>query len=330
MMVRVILGAALVLGASAAWADDIATSAALPVDGLQFVGFYVANDAHLFEQQGLAVKQVVIAGIGSFNAVVAGSIDFSFSSGASLARAASHGQRMLAIANMNNEPSWTIEVRGEITEAAHFDPKAPLATRAKILAGRTISVQSYNSVEHAYLKIIAKEGGIDPDSITVAPMQPQDAMAALSRKAIDGLVSAPPWAQQAEVDLKTVPIASGFTGDPAWMKPMSNSIVVTRPQLCAEHREICVKMGHAMAASAKLIHDQPDVALGILKKRFASMNQAVIDSSFVFLRRATPEVPNVSVEGLENGDRINIDAGFMKPEEKLKSYDGLYSNEFLR
>ncbi len=326
-----LFGVALVFGAGRlAHAQMEQTSLALPVDGVQFVTLYVAEDAHFFEQQGLEVKVVKIAGVGAFNAVIAGSVDFSMSSATSLVRAAAHGQRMLAIANMNNRPSWSIVLRQDLAAAAHFDGQAPLALRAKVLQGRTIAVQSMNSVEHAYLRIIAGEGGVDPESITVTPMQLGDTLGALARKAIDGFASAPPWPQQVVEDGSAVVVASGIDGDPPWMTPMGNGLVIARPQFCVDHRSICMKMGHAMALSATMIHQQPQAVQAFLTKRFASMSRAVIARAFAALREATPEIPAVTPAGLANGDRINVAAGFMKEADMLKSYDGLSTDEFVR
>jgi ABC-type nitrate/sulfonate/bicarbonate transport system substrate-binding protein len=117
-------------------AEEEHTLLTLPADVMQFLGIYAAQDLGFWKDQGLDVKTQFITGIGSFNAVVAGSADFSVSSAASLTRAAAKGQRMLAIANMIDKPVWVIVVSKEIAEAAHFDPKAPLAERAKILAGK--------------------------------------------------------------------------------------------------------------------------------------------------------------------------------------------------
>ena len=33
---------------------------------------------------------------------------------------------------------------------------------------------------------------------------------------------------------------------------------------------------------------------------------------------------------LENAELYNIGAGLLKPEEKLKSYDGLYTDEYVK
>jgi len=44
---------------------------ALPADVMQFLGVYAAADEGFWQREGLDVKTVFIAGVGSFNAVVA-------------------------------------------------------------------------------------------------------------------------------------------------------------------------------------------------------------------------------------------------------------------
>ncbi len=304
---------------------------ALPADGMHFLALYAAQDFHFLEQQGLDVKIVFIAGIGSFNAVVAGAADFSVGSGASLARAAARGQRMLAIANMSSRPTWAIAVRKDIAEAKHFDPKAPLDVRAQILKDLKMGVGGINTVAHAYLKVIAKTGGVDPEKdMVVAAMQPPDIIAAMSRKAIDGFVDGPPWPQQTVQDGATVIIAEGIAGDPPWLTPIGSGLIITRPQLCADHRSICEKMGHAVAMGAKFIHEHPAEALESLKKRFPQAGEPALARSLAIVQQATPDPPVVEEAAIVNGDRVNVEAGMMKPDEMLKSYDGLFTDQFVR
>ena len=35
-------------------------------------------------------------------------------------------------------------------------------------------------------------------------------------------------------------------------------------------------------------------------------------------------------QSLENADDFNVEAGMMKADAKLKSYDGLYTDEFVK
>jgi NitT/TauT family transport system substrate-binding protein len=302
---------------------------ALPTEGMQFLAYYVAEDLGFFAQEQLEVKKQVLAGVASFNAVVAGSADFAFASGASITRAAARGQRMLAIAQMNNRPSWDIVIRKDVAEKAHFDPNAPIEQRAKVLQGKTIGTQGINALDHAYLKVVARLGG-DPESMTVSAMAPVDTLAAFSRKAIDGFVSAPPWPQQVEEDGSAVPVAIGPKGEPASLLPIASGLIVTRPQLCAEHRQVCEKMGHAMLMAARAAHERQKDVLALLAKRFPTIKPSVLERSQQLLIAGTPEMPAVDPAAIRKGDQLNVDAGFLKQSDMLPSYEGLSTNEYLK
>ncbi len=306
------------------------TAVAIPAISFAFTGDYVAEDAGLYKAAGLDVDIKFLAGNAGFNAMISGAVDFSFSSGTNLDRAAARGQKMLAIANMNNLPPWDVVIRKSVADAAHFDPNAPLAERAKILKGRTLVVDGIGSAAHSFLRVIAMAGGIDPDSITVSALQPQEMLAAYQRGRIDGISLGPPWPQTLEQDGAAVVIASGLNGDPAWLTPIGSSTVITRPQFCAQHRSICEKMGHALAAASKYVHEHPQETLAILQKRFPNTAPAVVAASFEAMRKAMPSSPTIEAKALENGDRINIEAGFIKPSDRLNTYDDLFTNEYLK
>jgi len=151
------------------------TSVAIPAVSFAFTANYIAEDAHLYEQNGLDVKIQFLAGNAGFNALISGAVDFSFSSGTNLDRAAAKGQKMLAIANMNNLPTWSVVLRKEIAEATHFDPKAPLTERAKILKGRTIVIDGINSASHSYLRVVAQAAGSIPTPSSSRPCSRRNA-----------------------------------------------------------------------------------------------------------------------------------------------------------
>ncbi len=322
--------AATLLAASLAAAAEDHALVALPADVMQFLGIYAASDQGFWAREGLNVKTVFIAGVGSFNAVVAGSAEFSVSSGVALTRAAAHGQRMLAIANMLDKPVWSIVIAKDIAQKAGIGPDAPLAERARLMAGRRMGIDAVSSVVHGYLRVIARAGGLQPDSIVVAPLQPQETLAAFARGALDGFVGGPPWPQLAETHYGAVPIASPLTGDPPWIAPNGSGVIVTRPQFCAEHRPVCVKMGRGLAAGAKFIHDEPTDALALLKKHFPNTPDPVLAAVFAAVQAGTPVPPVMAKEVLENSERLNIEAGFLAPSDRLKSYDGLATDEFVR
>ena len=66
-----------------------------------------------------------------------------------------------------------------------------------------------------------------------------------------------------------------------------------------------------------------------MKKRFPTLDDPLLKASFEELRKVTPSPPLVNKAAIENSETFNVDAGLLKPDEKLKSYDGLFTNEFV-
>jgi ABC-type nitrate/sulfonate/bicarbonate transport system substrate-binding protein len=327
---RVLVALALIAsGAQLARAQDMESVVlAVPNVALTFAPGYLAEDWGLFTKHGLSVKSVVITGIGSANAVISGSADFAEISGATLTRAAARGQRMVGIVATLNRPVIQIVLRKEL--AAGFDPKAPLEKRVQLLRGRTIAVDSINSVIHAYLLLLARRAGMSGDDIRVAPMAPNNTMAAYQTRQIDGFTMSMPWPLTPVLDGSAVVIASGADGDPADMYPFGHNIFVAKPETCERRKSACAKLGKALVEAINGMLDRPDDALALLKKRFAAFDDKLLAAGFAEIRKGTPRPPVVTKADLENAELYNIGAGLLKPEEKLKSYDGLYTDEYVK
>ena len=303
---------------------------AVPAVGFPFTAGYVADALGLWEKHGLRVKTVTVAGIGSTNAVISGSAEFAQISGLSLTRAAASGQRLLAIANTLERPITEISIRRDIAAAAGFDPKAPLAKRAQVLKDHTFAIGGVNTVVHAYLRIVAGIGGLDPESIRVAPMAGDNMLAGMQTRAIDGMSTVLPWTRKGTVEGTTVLVASGAEGDPPHLAPLAFNVVATRPETCEKRKSLCVKMGRAVSEAMATIRDDPQRTLAVVKQRFAKFDEAVLNVSVDIVRRATPAVPAVTAAALENAENFNVEARLMKPDAKLKSYEGLSTGEYVK
>ena len=301
-----------------------------PAESLSFSASYLAEDLGIFKANGMAVKMILIPGVGAFNAVVAGSADFGQPSAITLTRAAAKGQRMLAIAETTNRPIIQVALRKDIAEAGGFDPKSSFEKRAALLKGRTIAADATGSLIHGYVLLMAKRAGLDPASVQVAFMQPPNMLAAFQTKQIDGYAMSPPWPLVSVLKGDAVMLASGPDGEPADLEPFANNVVVTRPDTCQKRRALCEGMGKSFTQAEAYMHDHPDEALALLKKRFATLDDKVLAGAFETVRKISPSPPAVSAKGFDNAERYNIEAGLMKPEDKLASYDGLYTDAFVK
>jgi ABC-type nitrate/sulfonate/bicarbonate transport system substrate-binding protein len=301
---------------------------AVPVVGLAFSLGYLADDLNLWEKHGVRIKTVQISGIGAMNAVIAGSADFTQSSGSAVTRAAARGQKLIGIVGTLNRPSVQIILRKDV--AAGFDPKAPVEQRVKALRGRTIAVDAINSVIHAYVRYLAKRAGFDPEEIRIAVLQPPNMLAALQAKQVDGFAMAPPWVQKPLLDGDAVMVASGPDGDPAGLAPFANTLVATKPDTCAKRKALCEGVGATFRKAASVMLERPNEALPLLKKRFPQFDDRQLAVAFEDIRKITPRDLRLTAEAFKKAERFNVEAGLLKPDETLKSYDGFFTDQFLK
>ena len=322
--------AGLVGFAAPAAAEIEKTSLAQTPAIVAFLAAYIAEDANIWRDNNLDVKVIYLDGVATVNAVIAGSADFALSSSAALTRAAAHGQRLLALASMNNQSGQVTVIRKEFADAVRFDPTAPLSVRAQVLKGRIVSGGSVGSVADVFLKSVARAGGLDPSAFTSPPLNASELLAAFSRRAVDGFSYSLPYPQQVVAEGTAVVVADGTNGELKEFFPLAAGLLLTRPQLCTERRSLCEKMGHSMLIATQFLLERRADATAILKKRFPTVSDAVLASAFDAVRRMTQSPPTVTLIALENGDRMNAEAGFLRLEDRVQSYDGLFTNEFLR
>jgi NitT/TauT family transport system substrate-binding protein len=291
---------------------------------------FIAEELGLWAKHGLRVKIIQIAGVGATNAVIAGSADFVQAGGSTLTRAASRGQRLLAIANTVERNIVAITMRKEVAAAAGFDAKAPLEKRAAVLRGRTFGVGAINANPHAYLLAVASRGGVKPDELRVTALEGNAMMAAFNNKQIDGMSNSPPWPLKPVVDGLSVVIASGPEGDPPNAIDFAYNVILAKPETCEKRRALCEGVGQVMKEAVAYIHEHPTEVMAILAKKFPNLEPKLIAAAFEEIRKSTPKVPVVTKQSLNNADDFNVEAGMMKADAKLKSYDGLYTDEFVK
>jgi hypothetical protein len=94
---------------------------------------------------------------------------------------------------------------------------------------------------------------------------------------------------------------------------------------------MCARMARAYAAAGKMVQEQPDkVFEEVLKKRFAKMDPALLKAAWDRTQKAHAKDIRVTVPQLENSQKVSLVAKLLDPKDALKSFDGLYTDEFLK
>lgn len=304
---------------------------ALPSPTLTFSAPFLAEDAGLYKAEGLSVSHRMLVGVEAVNAVIAGSADFTMSTGPVFLRANARGQGLVAVANLIDKPLVEMVMRKDVADSLHFNNGWSLKQRGEALKGKTIAIQGVGSIIHVWERLVAARGELDPENdVRIAPLDPPAMLAALQTKSADGFATSPPYTTQAVLDGSAVMYASAAEGIAPDLIPFPYGLIMTKPATCQKDADKCRRVVHALAAATKMIHDQPDKALQILSARFKQMDPTVLAAAWKTVSAAHASDLRVTKAELVTADKVNVEAKLLKPEDQLKSYDGLIDNDYLK
>lgn len=330
MIRRIIAALGLALAASSVQAQDTA-KLAIPTFSLTLSPIYIAADKGFWKAEGLDVDMPLIAGIGATNALIAGSVDFTVTTAASFTRAVGRGQKLVAIANTLEKVQIEIVVAKTWADKLGMKESDPIARRAAALKGAKIAVDAPNTIVHGYVRYAARAAGLDPDrDVTVSPMQPPAMLQALKSGQVDGFAMSRPWASMVRREGIAVTLASSPSGDFPELNPFGYNMIITRPGVCEAKPTTCRKLLAGVRKALELMHDKPDEALAVLKKRFDKTDPDLVEDAYKGVMAGTPRTPEVKEAGLANAQTYQFKAGQIKQEEMLKSFAGIYTNEYSK
>lgn len=92
-------------------------------------------------------------------------------------------------------------------------------------------------------------------------------------------------------------------------------------------------MGRGIAEAVVFMHEHLAETLAILRPRFAQLPETVLANAFDAYNaynKASTLPPAITEAARRNSEDFQVEGGITKPEEKLASFDGRYTDEFIR
>ena len=318
-------------GSTAGTAQETEVVFAIPALTLTFSSHYVAEDGGFFKKEGLKVTTRNLVGVASTNAVIAGSAEFSMSTGPVLLRAAAQGQKLLTIANLVDRPLVEFVLRKDVAERLGITREMPLAERAKRLKGTTIAIQGVGSIIHAWERYVVAKGGLDVEKdVRIAPMDPPAMLPALESKAIDGYVTSLPFTTLAVGKGQAMMLATAVTDAPELL-PFGYGLLYTRAEVCQSKRELCQRMARAYIGAAKMIQEKPDeIYETILKKRFPEDGPGAVEVRLGCRAEGAREGHQGNAAPARKLAKGQFGSQAARSQGRAESYKGIYTDEFVR
>ncbi len=302
-------------------------SLALPALTVLFLPVYVGEDMGIWKKLGLNVTLHQITGMGSTNAMLAGSVDFAVQSGQSLIRGNIRGRHMLGIALMADGIDFDLIAGKELAKG--IDMSAPVEKRLAALKGKKVSTDAPNTVIDGVLRFFVAKAGLDPKTdITTVYMQPSEAIAALKSGAVAANMLNFPWAETSQREAGGVVIASGVTDLPELL-PTAATTTTVRQGYCDSHASICEKLVHGYVLAHQFIHEHPDEALQIALKRMPKANLSDLQQSVPIIVKTMPLVPRYDAAAFRHAQQIMVVGGMMRKDEERTSFTDMFTNKYV-
>ena len=328
------IAAALLVGVAASPAraqQEIETVLVLPALTLSYAAAWIAEDAGIFKQNGLKNTTRQLVGVAANNAVINGSADFAFGTAATYLNGVAKGQRLVLLANMVNRPSAELIMRRDVADAAGITSQTPFDQRIKAIKGKTIAIGGIGSAPHAWARLIARKAGLDPENdITTVVVDATAQIATMSIKRVDVVAAPPPFSSEGIVKQHAVVIASPVSGDLPEYYPTASVVLMARPETCQKSRDKCERMTHAIQDAVQMIRDKPDQVWQIIKKRNENMDEEVLAQAWKDTGAIFTTDMRITDAMLDKAQKFSLDAGLIQPQDEVKDYKGLYTDEYLK
>lgn len=304
---------------------------ALPAMSILFSPVYVADEKGFWKSRGLDVKIPMIAGPGAINALMSGSAQVTSASPASIYLANARGQRLQAIASTSDRIPSELVLRSDVVKRLNVAPTDGLVARVQALKGLSLGVDSINGFSHGILRYMASESGMDPEKdLTVAPMQPASMTPALQARRIDGFMFTPPWPavgiKQADAVLWIRPADELHK-----IHPYASNVILVRSGWCEQNQATCEKFVAGIKEALAFIHDQPQAAYEIVRKRAgAQVDQEVMSHAWNSTRPMFARAPTIDVKAMKNVEDFSVAAGLLKDSERVADWNAVINNRYAQ
>ena len=296
-------------------------------DAIYYGGALLAVESGTFQKEGLDV-QVFKMGGGSkaATAVLSGSCQFGVHSFAHVVKAQAKGEKLMAIACTMDNPGLMLTLRPEVMKRLGVTPTSPLKERYLSMKGLTIGVTSAGSLTNLTCQWMARQVGLDPvKNINIVALgKPSPRIAAMEKKAVDGLISGSHVSET--IENRGLGKILVYTADIPELKGFLNVVVSARAEYLKSHPETARKFVRAIAKAFRMMKNDPEKALALAKNLWPNISGPVLVEAIKNRMNVAPDTIKMNEKGARINMKWMMEAGKLK---KMLSPNDLFTNEFI-
>lgn len=295
--------------------------------GYLYTPFFIGHDLGFFKENGLEIEEIR-TGSGSKAAtiVISGDAQFYLGTIDKITKAKAKGKDLLAVCAMMTRMGSTVAIRKGVKPGIE---KLPLEKRIPQIKGLRIGVTGRGSGTDILARyIISHYSNLDPEKdVNLMPIGKASAYyAAMKTGKVDIIVRSEPVPAYCVHNFGARYFVDIIGGEIPFFSDYLYISVVGRKDYIAQNADITRAFVKGMVKAERLIRENPDKALGVMKKRMPKVDPGLHDLIWKSHKLAYAPDGVITKSGVDAGQEFIM---FLKKVKKKYSFDEIATNDYL-
>lgn len=302
----------------------------IPVVALSMTPVYLAQAKGFFTEEGLDVAVTSTGGGGpDIRALIAGEVDFSFTTGDNVILAYQEGKPLVMVMSALNKVFINWAIHKEAAKAKGISESTPLAEKLKALKGLTVGVTNPAALtSHLAHFVIRKAGYVPQQDVKVIPVGAGPTwLAALENRKVDLALTAPPVPETAISRGHAIMFINNAKGEDPSISEFLMENLIARPETLKKETDLVRRMARALIKANKwALGSTPEQVAEALRPTFAKTDPAI------HLAGVRAVLPTLSPDGRTTERSVQATQDVLEVAGLLKkrvAYSEIVSNTFL-
>jgi ABC-type nitrate/sulfonate/bicarbonate transport system substrate-binding protein len=302
----------------------------IPVIAHSMLPVFLAQNRNYFADEKLDVEVNSTNGGGpDIRALIAGDVDFSFTTGDNVILAHQEGKKLTMVMSGLNRLFINWAMHKDVAKAKKITESTPLADKLKALKGLTIGVTNAGALTAHLANFVVRKAGLNPqtDAQIIAIGSGPTWLAALENRKVDVALTAPPTPDTAINRGYAILFINNAKGeDPSFPEFLMENLII-RPETAAKDQDTVRRMVRALTrANQWALKSTAEQVSDALKP---SMTTIAPDLLLAGVKAVLPTLSNdgrTSEKSFQVTQDVLEQAGILK---KRAPYAELVNNDFL-
>src|ERR1700756_706114 len=302
----------------------------IPVVAHSMTPVYVAQSKGFFTDEKLDLDITSTGGGGpDIRALIAGDVEFSFTTGDNVILAQQEGKRLLMVMSGLNKVFINWAMHKEAAKAKGISESTPLTDKIKALKGLTVGVTNPGALTAHLAAFVIRKAGYNPQQdVQIIPIGAGPTwLAALENRKVDVALTAPPVPETAINRGFAIMLINNAKGEDPSIPEFLLENLIPRPDTVAKDPDLIQKMVRALTrANQWALKSTPEQVADALKP---SMGATAPD---LLLAGVKSVLPALSQDGRTTERSVQITQDFLEQAGILKkriAYSKIVTNDFL-